>query len=232
MRIGFLSHGPLAAWVRFSSDTSPTSADLLSTVGIGIKLFGVPGRNALGEDSATADLIMQNFPVFFVDDAKEMCAFTYAGVVAGDYPGYLAHHSRTKKILDDMAKVEGSMLTSTYWAILPFRLGAQIVKYRLEPETPPENVANNAADYLATDMANRLAAREYRFRLSGTASDRARGDAARSGDRRVARAAERFRSCCNFDPAAAGRAGARPVGVRPGAFLQHLARAGGERAGA
>ncbi|MBV8526545.1 MAG: hypothetical protein JOY71_31280, partial [Acetobacteraceae bacterium] len=135
MRAGFLAHGNLTAWVRFSSDTSPNSPDLKTTVGIGIKLFGVPGINALGEDGTTADLIMQNYPVFFVDDAKEMCEFTYAGVILRDYPGYLASHPRTKRILDEMARVEGSALTTTYWAILPFRMGAsRIVKYRLEPD--------------------------------------------------------------------------------------------------
>ncbi|MFG3757219.1 hypothetical protein, partial [Klebsiella pneumoniae] len=37
--------------------------------------------------------------------------------------------------------------------------------YRLDPETPPENVANDAPNYLATDMANRLLHGEYRFRF-------------------------------------------------------------------
>ncbi|MBN9511475.1 MAG: LodA/GoxA family CTQ-dependent oxidase, partial [Alphaproteobacteria bacterium] len=166
MRVGFLAHGPLTAWVRFSSDAAPGAPDLQTTLGIGMKLFGVAGPNALGEDGATADLIMQNHPVFFVDDAKEMCEFTYAGVVLGDYPGYLADNPKTKRILDAMAHVEGSVLTTTYWAILPFRMGgARIVKYRLEPEVAPENVPNDAANYLATDLANRLAVRDYRFRL-------------------------------------------------------------------
>jgi hypothetical protein len=166
MRAGFLSRGKLDAWVRFSSDTAPNSADLQTTVGIGIKLFGVPGKNALGEDGATADLIMQNYPIFFVDDAKEMCEFTYAGVVLHDYPGYLADNPKTKRILDEMARVEGSVLTTTYWAILPFRMGAsRIVKYRLEPETAAENVPNALPDYLATDLTNRLMQRDYRFRL-------------------------------------------------------------------
>ena len=54
----------------------------------------MPGAKALGDDGDTADFIMQNFPVFFVDDAKAMCEFTYAGVVQGDYPGYLASTPR------------------------------------------------------------------------------------------------------------------------------------------
>jgi hypothetical protein len=166
LKVGVFAHQRLPAWVRFSSDTTLTSPDLLSTTGIGVKLFGVAGTNALGEQGDTADFIMQNFPVFFVDDAKEMCEFTYAGVVQGDYPTYLAHHPKTAKLLDAMQKIEGSVLTATYWAILPFRCGdEEIVKYRLDPEKAPINVADDARDYLATDLANRLSKGEYRFKL-------------------------------------------------------------------
>ena len=166
LRVGVFAKESLSAWVRFSSDTAPMSPDLQSTLGIGIKVFGVPGRNALDEEGDTADFIMQNYPIFFVDNARDMCEFTYAGVVEGDYPGYLRQHPRTADILNAMAKVEGSVLTTTYWAILPFGAGPrQIVKYRLTPETAPENVPDDATDYLATDMANRLLEREYRFRF-------------------------------------------------------------------
>ncbi|XXT17510.1 LodA/GoxA family CTQ-dependent oxidase [Sorangium sp. So ce429] len=167
LKVGvFAAEKPLQAWIRFSSDTSPTSPDLTSTLGIGIKVFGVPGKKASGEEGDTADFIMQNYPVFFVDDAKTMCEFTYAGVVQGDYPSYLARHKKTDEILKKMQKVEGSVLTTTYWGILPFGAGkGRIVKYRLDPETAPENVANDTADYLATDLESRLSKDEYRFKL-------------------------------------------------------------------
>ena len=138
MRVGIFRHERLNAWLRFSSDTSPMSPDLGSTLGIGINLFGVPGPNALGEVGDTADFVLQNFPIFFVNNAEEMCEFTYAGVVKGDYPGYLAAHPATSAVLDRMQKPEGSVLTTTYWAILPFRLGPELVKYRLVPELPPQ----------------------------------------------------------------------------------------------
>jgi hypothetical protein len=167
LRVGIFAHERLDAWMRFSSDTSPMSPDLGSTLGIGVKLFGVAGSNVLGEPGDTADLIMQNFPVFFVDNAQEMVEFTYAGVVQQDYPGYLAAHPKTNRILNKMSdRVEGSCLTTTYWAILPFRMGDQVVKYQLKPETEPENVADDSQDYLAVDLANRLAQREYAFTLS------------------------------------------------------------------
>jgi hypothetical protein len=96
-----------------------------------------------------------------------MCEFTYAGVVEGDYPGYLKRHPKVNKILSDMQKVEGSVLTATYWAtILPFLAGEdRYVRYRLDPERVPESVPNDAADYLARDFATRLSKDEYRFRF-------------------------------------------------------------------
>lgn len=166
LKVGVFAHERLQAWVRFSSDTTPSSPDLKSTLGIGIKLFGVPGPKALGEDGDTADFIMQNHAVFFVDNAQEMVEFTYAGVVAQDYPGYLKAHPKTARVLDEMEKVEGSVLTATYWAILPFCSGEQrYVKYRLEPMDPPQNVADDQTDYLSVDLCRRLSERAYRFRF-------------------------------------------------------------------
>ena len=166
LKIGVFAHERNPAWARFSSDTTPTSPDLKTTIGIGLKVFGVAGPKALGDSGDTADFILQNFPVFFVDDAKEMCEFTYAGVVEGDYPGYLRRHPKVARILDAMQKVEGSVLTATYWAILPFLAGeGRYVKFRLDPETAPENVPNDAVDYLAQDFAARLGRAEYRFRF-------------------------------------------------------------------
>jgi L-lysine epsilon oxidase-like protein len=165
-QVGIFAHKALDAWVRFSSDTSPTDPDLGSTLGMAVKLFGVPGEKALGQPGDTADLIMQNFPIFFLDNAQEMVEFTYAGVVQQDYPTYLADHPRTNDILNDMAAtVEGSCLTTTYWAILPFHMGETIVKYRWRPTTEAQNVPDDADNYLATDLANRLEQDEYSFVL-------------------------------------------------------------------
>ncbi|MDC0667092.1 LodA/GoxA family CTQ-dependent oxidase [Nannocystis radixulma] len=163
LAVGVFAGSAYDAWVRFSSDTAPTSTDLTSTIGIGIKLFGVPGRKLLG-DGDTHDFLLQNHDVFFVDTAKDMCEFTYAGVVAGDYQPYLDAHPRTAQILNDMAKVEGSVLTTNYWSTLPFRLGSSdYVKYFLRPTTLPANVPDDDPDYLATDLRTRLRDGGYTF---------------------------------------------------------------------
>ncbi len=165
LRVGLFAHDTLEAWVRFSSDTAPSMPDLNSTLGVGIKLFGVSDSEGLGEQGRTADLILQNFPRFFVQDAKAMCEFTYAGVVQGNYDSYLEAHTETQQVLAEMATPRGSVLTTSYWAILPFHLGAEVVKYKLEPETAPQDVPDDASSYLAVDMANRLAREDYRFRF-------------------------------------------------------------------
>ena len=156
-------------WIRFSSDTTPTRTDYKSTLGIGIKLFDVAGEKLLGNPHAdTFDFILQNFDAFFVDTAKDMCEFTKAGVVDGDYDPYLKAHPKTSELLDAMAKPVASVLASPYWSGLPFRFGEdQYVKYKIEPTfylDPPTHSPNDPS-YLATDLNTRLKNSEARFRF-------------------------------------------------------------------
>lgn len=167
LRVGvFGCTEPLPAWIRFSSDTNPVNPDLKSTLGIAIKLFGVGGQKAFGDQGTSADFILQNHPVFFVDNLREMCAFTYEAVVVGDYADYLARNPATDKIIKEMAKISGSVLTETYWGILPFGAGTdQFVKYRIDPEALPLNIDQLDPNYLAADIHHRLKLGDYRFRF-------------------------------------------------------------------
>ena len=166
LAVGVLALGPLAAWVRFSSDTVPDQPDLRTTCGIGIKLFGVPGEKLLGE-GATQDFLLQNHDVFFVDTAADMCEFTKAGVVDGDYDPYLETHHETAHILRQMKKVETSVLTCTYWSGLPYAFGdGRFVKYKLEPVSPEgTDPPYGDADYLTSDLGRRLLAGPAGFRF-------------------------------------------------------------------
>ncbi|MGH3998749.1 MAG: LodA/GoxA family CTQ-dependent oxidase, partial [Pseudonocardiaceae bacterium] len=173
LRVGLLRYERFPAWVRFSSDTLPSRPDLRTTVGIGIKLFGVPGTKLLEpETSATThDLLLQNHDVFFVDTARDMCEFTYAGVVQGDYGPYLEAHPTTRQILDDMAKVVPSVLATEYWSVLPYAFGPQqYVKYKLTPlaisagQTP--DVSTEDPSYLHADLRQRLLAGQASFAFS------------------------------------------------------------------
>jgi hypothetical protein len=174
LRVGLLQYERFPVWVRFSSDTLPSRPDLRTTVGVGIKLFGVPGTKLLEPEisAATHDLVLQNHDVFFVDTARDMCEFTYAGVVGGDYGPYLAAHPKTQQILDDMAKVVPSVLTTDYWSVLPYAFGPkQYVKYKLTPlavaggETPL-NASGEDPSYLYMDLRQRLLEADASFLFS------------------------------------------------------------------
>ena len=163
VRVGILAGSSYPVWVRFSSDTVPSAPDLRTTVGIGIKLFHVPGTKILEPetDATTHDFLLQNHDVFFVDTAVDMCRFTRAGVVDGDYAAYLDAHPETKQILADMDKVVPSVLGTTYWSGLPFAFGQdRFVKYKLVPSGPlgpaPPGVSASDPNYLAADARARL----------------------------------------------------------------------------
>lgn len=170
LKTGLLAGDEYPAWVRFSSDTLPTLSDFKTTLGVAVKLFDVPGAKIFGNpQDTTFDLILQNFDVFFVDTAADMCAFTKAGVVDGDYGPYLAAHPETAKLLDEMAKPVASTLATAYWSCLPFGFGAKrFVKYKLDSAIDAEALAAAPSDptYLAADLRQRLKAGEARFRFS------------------------------------------------------------------
>jgi hypothetical protein len=156
-------------WARFSSDVQPGVPDVGGTAGVAMKLFGVAGDKLLAPDqqSATHDFILQNHDVFFVDAAKDMCEFT-CEALHGRVDEYLAKHSTTKQILDDMRKVVESVAAVPYWSVLPSRFGAdRFVKYKLEPEDAAPGEAPSIDDpfYLRADLHSRLRRGEIRFRF-------------------------------------------------------------------
>lgn len=157
------------AWMRFSSDTVPTVGDFQTTLGIGIKLFGVEGAKLLDDpDDTTFDFILQNFEVFFLDTAADMCAFTKAGIVDRNYDKYLDAHPATRALLDAMAKPVASVLATPYWSGVPFRLGSgAYVKYKLEPvlSLAPLKERPDDPTYLAGDLRSRLSQAPAGFRF-------------------------------------------------------------------
>ncbi len=164
-KVGIFAEDKYECAVRFSSDTGPTSPDLHSTLGVGLKLFGVNGPKLFG-DGTNADFIFQNIDRFFARDASQMCSFTTAGVIDRDYDSYINKHPELASILQAMTKEEASVLSASYWAILPFKLGdSQIVKYRLVPENTYEGTPFNDTNYLGLDLQQRLVKKEATFRF-------------------------------------------------------------------
>lgn len=172
LRVGLFG-GPdrYPAWVRFSSDIPDGRPDLKSTVGAAVKLFSVPGVKALAPDEGapTADILFQNFPVFFVDDAAAMCAFTKASLTSPEAAAaWLRDHAGTARILAEMQQVVPSVLASAFWSVIPFHFGPdRYCKYKLEPEVVPPGPDPDYADpdYLRADLHARLRGGEARFRI-------------------------------------------------------------------
>jgi hypothetical protein len=163
LRIGVLAQGRRTAWVRFSSDASPSQSDLLNnTLGVGIKLFAIEGAKLEG-DGETQDFLLQNHDVFFVDTAKEMCKYIKAGLTGEGYAAWEAANPVTGAIVKDMQKPESSVLSTTYWSGLPYSFGDLNVKYKLVPELTGSTVLPDDANYLAADLARRLREDEARF---------------------------------------------------------------------
>lgn len=169
LRCGLFAGDSWPVWLRFSSDTVPQVPDYKTTLGIGMKLMGVDGSTLFGApEDKTFDLIFQNHDVFFVDTAKDMCAFIRAIVVERDLDAYLAAHPNTTAILDAMAKPEPSVLATRYWTLLPMAFGMGHAKLSLTPclSLPQLTQAPNDPDFLAADLSARLATGPARFTLS------------------------------------------------------------------
>ncbi len=56
LKIGVFAHDRVPLVARFSSDIPPSRPDHKSTLGVAIKLLGVPGTKLLHEDASTCDV--------------------------------------------------------------------------------------------------------------------------------------------------------------------------------
>ncbi len=152
------------AWVRYSCDIPDGAPERGETVGLGIKLFGVEGEKCLepDESSPTVDFLLQNHPVFFVNDAQDMA------LAFRDFAAWIEAHEDTRAILAAMRKDVKSVLESELWSVIPFYFGLQkFCKYKIEPEVislGPEPDFD-APGYLKADLHQRLMTSEVRLRF-------------------------------------------------------------------
>jgi hypothetical protein len=170
IRFGIFDATEYYAWIRFSSDVAPTDSDSSNgTLGIALKLFGVlpPTLADMDLKAPTADLLLQNHDVFFVDTGYDMCAFTDLALQGRDGEWY-AQHPETKAILAAMTKREESVLTATYWSVLPYACGNErAVKYRLSPVSGSLSLAPDSdPNRLRSDLTERLSMQDSSFVLS------------------------------------------------------------------
>jgi hypothetical protein len=163
LRVGLWAQGPFDVWMRWSSDAPPDTPDQKNnTLGFALKLFGVAGPTLAADNplASTADLIFQNSDVFFVDNARDMAAISSDK----ESDAFNAVHERAQLILNEMAKVERSLVTARWSSTLPYALGDAIVKYRLISAQPLADADRGASpNYLAEDIKRRLRAGAVSF---------------------------------------------------------------------
>lgn len=150
-----------AVYARYSSDLADGRPDWKSTIGIGIKIFGVPGKKLVSDDGRdTADLLLQNVPFFFVDTARDMCNFTKASLEGWGDEWVQENAPDTNALLDAMAKPLRSVFDTPLWSVVPFRLGDGYCKYIVKPGTSTfaTEVDINDPNFLGEDLAARLLA--------------------------------------------------------------------------
>lgn len=161
-RQGIFSHaGKHPVYVRYSSDLSDGRPDWESTIGIGIKIFNIPGKKVVSDDGAeTADLLLQNVPFFFVDNARDMCGFTKASLEGWGDEWVAKNAPDTNNLLNKMAKPIRSVLETSLWSVVPFKLGKNdYCKYILQPGTSTFPGEPNIDDpnFMAKDLRERAA---------------------------------------------------------------------------
>ncbi|MEZ5594368.1 MAG: LodA/GoxA family CTQ-dependent oxidase [Gammaproteobacteria bacterium] len=160
----FACTGQHPVYVRYSSDLADGRPDWKSTIGIGIKMFDIPGQKVVSDDDANvADLLLQNVPFFFVDTARDMCAFTKASFEGWADEWVQENSPQTNILLDEMAKPIRSVFDTSLWSVVPFKLGDNhYCKYVVRPGTSTfaDEVNTDDPDFLRKDLVARMAAGE------------------------------------------------------------------------
>lgn len=164
----FAQPGTHPTIVRYSSDLADGRPDWKSTIGLGIKIFDVPGKKVVSDDGANvADLIFQNVPFFFVDNAKDFCTFTKAGFEGWSEQWVQENSPKTDILLDEMEKPIRSVFGTSVWSVVPFRLGNDYCKYIVRPGTSTfaDEVDTDDPNFLGKDLAARMAAGDATLNL-------------------------------------------------------------------
>lgn len=154
--------GEHPVYARYSSDLNDGRPDWKSTIGCGIKMFDIPGKKVVSDNGAgTADLLFQNVPFFFADNAEDFCSFTKASLEGWGDEWIQDNAPNTTELLNAMEKPIRSVLETPLWSVVPFQLGKdQYCKYILKPATSTFSENPNIEDpnFMGKELAGRLAA--------------------------------------------------------------------------
>jgi len=166
------------AWIRFSNgafDVRPDNAP--DGRGMAIKILDSAPGSTSSDHVAEHDLLMINYPIFFLSNARDYRNFAEAGAITGNrwallryflwhpWQGYIAIQTARTKI--------ESPLTARYYSMAPFAFGAnRAVKYSARPcinhtaaPLDPAAVKTDDPDFLRTILTKQLQTEPACFEL-------------------------------------------------------------------
>ncbi|MBX7059936.1 MAG: catalase family protein [Leptospirales bacterium] len=161
----FVANRSYPAWVRFSNGSpEQPKPDYVGDIrGMALKLIGAEGPRASQAEAHTQDFLLINHPTLPVGEAAEYLALFRAALgghpmryfIGSPFHWKLAAFNAVRAI---RGKETPSMLAIRYWSTTPYRLGAQAVKYSIQPCEPlaaemPEHPGDR---YLRDDLIARM----------------------------------------------------------------------------
>ncbi len=169
LRVGVFAEAKnFNAWIRYSNGNPTPQADKVGDGrGMAIKLMGVPGKKLLEAeiDEETQDFLMIDYPVFFVDTAKNYLTFTREQQDGNAIKYFIgirnpeSWHLKGAEIARAITKVHVvNPLETRYWSMAPYLLGDKAVKYSAKPCEVHEGLYEKSDSYnfLAENMQKNL----------------------------------------------------------------------------
>ena len=136
------------AWIRFANGLGQLKHDIAGDArAMSVKIMGVKGPKVLAdfsdEELFTQDIIMNNAPTFFLDNAEDSKAFFGAeasGAINKFFvtslinPVYPDGRKMVFNVLNSISKVEKNLLRASYWSVTPYSFGPDMkVKWVTNP---------------------------------------------------------------------------------------------------
>lgn len=149
----FKTPGRYPAWVRLSNGSPTVGPDTSRDVrAMAVKLMNVPGKK-LGDEQFTQDLIMSNYPAFFLRNAVDLAQLISHPICFALNPLKLLRLREALRVAGALFQSVNNPLRIKYWSQTPYLLGGRAVKFAVQPHDADEKI-----DLLPTDTPNYLRA--------------------------------------------------------------------------
>ncbi|MBW4576624.1 MAG: catalase family protein [Aphanothece sp. CMT-3BRIN-NPC111] len=159
------------AWIRFSNATQKNDSKG-GVHGMAIKLMEVEGNKELEEEKKTQDLVMIDYPVFFIRNIPDYVEFSEEREKLPFPLKFFLSKQRWRhelKILLSLLfrKKIGSPLEAQYWSTTPYKLGSIAIKFFVRPSTDTalDKLRSKGKDYLREAMVEHLTVKNKEARF-------------------------------------------------------------------